>query len=81
MSDQKKPKPPAKAEPLYEAMFSEQPNPKVVLSAAPPPKPKPKLFVLASDNPAFPPEVLTGSRAASLDIMGKVMWWGHTNRE
>ena len=42
MSDEKKPKPPAKVEPLDVAMFSEQPNPRVVMSAAPPPKPKPK---------------------------------------
>ncbi|MDP2087197.1 MAG: S24 family peptidase [Gemmobacter sp.] len=44
-------------------------------------RPEPDLVMLLSDNPSFPPEVLTGSKVASLDIIGKVMWWGHTNRE
>lgn len=44
-------------------------------------RPESELIMLLSDNPSFPPEVLTGSKVSSLDIIGKVMWWGHTNRE
>lgn len=44
-------------------------------------RPEPDLVMLLSDNPSFPPEVLTGSKVAALNIIGKVMWWGHTNRE
>ncbi|MDO9527124.1 MAG: S24 family peptidase [Gemmobacter sp.] len=44
-------------------------------------RPEPGLIMLMSDNPAYGPEVLTGSKIAALNIIGKVMWWGHTNRE
>lgn len=44
-------------------------------------RPEPDLVMLLSDNPSFPPEVLTGTKVAALNIIGKVMWWGHTNRE
>lgn len=44
-------------------------------------RPEQDLVMLLSDNPSFPPEVLTGSKVASLNVIGKVMWWGHTNRE
>lgn len=44
-------------------------------------QPEPGIIMLLSDNPAFPPEILTGPKAAALNIIGKVMWWGHTNRE
>lgn len=44
-------------------------------------RPEPEIVMLLSDNPSFPPEVLTGNKIASLDIVGKVVWWGHTNRE
>lgn len=35
-------------------------------------------LALLSDNPAFAPEFRP---AAAVSIIGKVMWWGHTNRE
>ncbi|MFC3179468.1 S24 family peptidase [Cypionkella sinensis] len=44
-------------------------------------RPEPDLIILLSDNPDHPPETLTGARATSLQIIGKVVWWGHTNRE
>lgn len=44
-------------------------------------QPEPGIIMLLSDNPAFPPEILTGPKAAALNIIGKVMWWGHTNRD
>ena len=44
-------------------------------------RPEPDLIMLLSDNPAYSPEALTGQKAASLNIIGKVVWWGHTNRE
>lgn len=44
-------------------------------------RPEPEIIMLVSDNPAYGPELLTGAKARSLDVIGKVMWWGHTNRE
>ncbi|NUB45035.1 S24 family peptidase [Fertoebacter nigrum] len=44
-------------------------------------RPEPGLVMLMSDNPAFSPEVLTGSKIESLNIIGRVMWWGHTTRD
>ncbi|WP_444667149.1 S24 family peptidase [Cereibacter changlensis] len=44
-------------------------------------RPEEGLMMLISDNPAYGPEILTGSRIEALNIIGKVMWWGHTNRE
>lgn len=44
-------------------------------------RPEPNLIMLISDNPDYAPEALTGDRATSLQIIGKVIWWGHTNRE
>lgn len=48
-------------------------------------RPEPDLIILLSDNPDCAPEALTGARATALHIMlhiiGKVVWWGHTNRE
>jgi len=35
-------------------------------------------LLLLSDNPAFAPEFRP---ASSVSIIGKVMWWGHTERE
>lgn len=34
--------------------------------------------ILLSDNPDFPPEF---AKIETLSIIGKVLWWGHTNRE
>lgn len=36
----------------------------------------PGQLMLLSDNPAFPPEV---KGDADISILGKVVWWGHTN--
>lgn len=44
-------------------------------------RPEQEIIMLASDNPAFGPELLIGQRAIDLKVIGKVMWWGHTNRE
>lgn len=38
----------------------------------------PKTVALLSDNPAVPPEFRPIS---DVHVIGKVMWWGHTNRE
>jgi phage repressor protein C with HTH and peptisase S24 domain len=38
----------------------------------------PGMLALLSDNPAVPPEFRP---ASSVSIIGKVRWWGHTNRE
>ena len=39
------------------------------------------LIVLLSDNPEFPPEFLGKDRWSEIDIIGKVVWWGHTNTD
>lgn len=44
-------------------------------------RPEDGLLILTSDNPACGAEALTGQRMKSLNIIGRVMWWGHTNRE
>lgn len=44
-------------------------------------RPEHDLLILLSDNPDCAPEALTGARATALHIIGKVVWWGHTNRE
>lgn len=44
-------------------------------------RPEQGLIMLLSDNPMYPPEVLTGARAESINVIGKVMWWGHTNKD
>ncbi|WP_244507342.1 XRE family transcriptional regulator [Paracoccus sanguinis] len=36
---------------------------------------------LLSDNNEFPVEVLTGDRLKRAEIIGRVVWWGHTVRE
>jgi len=38
----------------------------------------PGTFALLSDNPAFPVEFRPSE---SMSIIGRVVWWGHTNRE
>lgn len=42
-------------------------------------RPQPGMLMLLSDNPVYGPEVLVGGDAEALDVIGKVMWWGHTN--
>lgn len=44
-------------------------------------RPEPDIFMLVSDNPTFGAELLTGAQARGLNVIGKVMWWGHTNKE
>lgn len=44
-------------------------------------RPEEDLVVLFSDNPLFPPEYVRGAQIAELGIVGRVVWWGHTNRE
>lgn len=44
-------------------------------------RPEPNILMLVSDNPAYGAELLTGVQAQSLNVIGKVMWWGHTNKE
>lgn len=34
--------------------------------------------MLLSDNPDYPPQL---AKVETLSIIGKVLWWGHTNRE
>ncbi len=36
------------------------------------------LAALISDNPDYPPQF---ARTETLTIIGKVIWWGHTNKE
>lgn len=44
-------------------------------------RPEPNLLILMSDNPDYCPEILTGPKAAAIEIIGKVVWWGHTSKE
>lgn len=44
-------------------------------------RPSEDMLVLISDNPDNPPEVLTGADARAVNIIGKVLWWGHTASE
>jgi SOS-response transcriptional repressor LexA len=41
-------------------------------------RPEDGQVILLSDNPDYPPEF---ARIESLSIIGKVLWWGHTNRD
>lgn len=38
-------------------------------------------LILRSDNPQFPAEPRLGEDANRIDILGKVVWWGHTVKE
>lgn len=44
-------------------------------------RPNDSTMLLLSDNPDHPPELLSGSQLASVQIIGKVVWWGHTSKE
>lgn len=44
-------------------------------------RPNPDLIMLLSDNPSFPPEILSDTKISPPNIIGKVVWWGHTNRD
>ena len=41
-------------------------------------RPNTGLIMLLSDNPDYSPEI---AKIETLSIIGKVMWWGHTNRD
>ena len=38
-------------------------------------------LLLLSDNPDYPPELRTGADLEELQVIGKVVWWGHTVKE
>ncbi|MEO5614997.1 MAG: S24 family peptidase [Cypionkella sp.] len=42
---------------------------------------EPDPLILFSDNPDCAPEALTGARTTARHVIGKVVWWRHTNRE
>lgn len=44
-------------------------------------RPTPDQVLLSSDNPDYAPELRQGVDAKNITIIGKVVWWGHTNRE
>ncbi|MFA7433675.1 MAG: S24 family peptidase [Gemmobacter sp.] len=44
-------------------------------------RPETGVLMLISDNLEFAPEVRTGAQIEAIDIIGKVMWWGHTVKE
>ena len=46
-------------------------------------RPESGIVLLVSDNPDFAPEVRTGAQIEQLQmaIIGKVVWWGHTDRD
>jgi phage repressor protein C with HTH and peptisase S24 domain len=39
------------------------------------------LVILTSDNPDFDPEFIPRERWDSFNVIGRVKWWAHTNRE
>jgi phage repressor protein C with HTH and peptisase S24 domain len=61
--------------PIYAVLIEGQARVKRLL------QPSAGTLMLISDNPDYAPEVLTGTDAENLQIIGKVMWWGHTVRE
>lgn len=44
-------------------------------------RPSADLMMLLSDNPDYAPELRQGADIQSIQIIGKVVWWGHTARE
>ena len=44
-------------------------------------RPKPDLMMLISDNPDYAPELRHGDEMKAVQIIGKVVWWGHTDRD
>ncbi|MBR9822504.1 MAG: hypothetical protein GYB51_16075 [Rhodobacteraceae bacterium] len=39
------------------------------------------VIILVSDNPDVPPEFLSKDRWSEVNVIGKVVWWGHTAEE
>ncbi|WP_229825921.1 S24 family peptidase [Gemmobacter nanjingensis] len=44
-------------------------------------RPSPDQMLLISDNTDYPPELRQGTDLKAITIIGKVAWWGHTNRD
>lgn len=44
-------------------------------------RPAPDQLMLVSDNPDYLPRLMQLTDGAENNIIGKVVWWGHTNRE
>lgn len=44
-------------------------------------RPSAELLMLISDNPDYAPELRQGADCQSIQIIGKVVWWGHTAKE
>ncbi|WP_353429453.1 S24 family peptidase [Paracoccus denitrificans] len=44
-------------------------------------RPSAELMMLISDNPDYAPEVRQGGDIQAVQIIGKVVWWGHTVKE
>lgn len=42
-------------------------------------RPNAETMFLVSDNPDHPPELRIGPQLDQVQIIGKVIWWGHTN--
>lgn len=43
-------------------------------------RPNAATMLLLSDNPDYPPEVRDGQQVGDLQIIGKVLWWGHEDK-
>lgn len=44
-------------------------------------RPTPDQLLLISDNSEYPPELRQGDDLKVITIIGKVVWWGHTNKD
>lgn len=42
-------------------------------------RPNAETIMLVSDNPDHPPELRSGHQLDQLKVIGKVVWWGHSN--
>lgn len=71
-------RPPARSKvPIYAFRSGEDERVKRLL------RPDPGTLIVLSDNPDWPPEIIAGQklRQLELNIIGRVRWWGHTDRE
>jgi len=44
-------------------------------------RPSPDQMMLISDNPDYPPELRQAADLKAMTIIGRVVWWGHTNKD
>ena len=44
-------------------------------------RPSADQMLLISDNPDYPPELRQGADMRAIQVIGKVVWWGHTAKE